>query len=395
MNIQANSKVTPQHLQRLAYLYIRQSTLRQVVENTESTKRQYALRQQAIALGWSEESIVVIDCDQAQSGATAGPRDGFQRLVAEVGLGKAGIVMGLEVSRLARNCADWHALMEICALTGSLILDQDGLYDPSHFNDRLVLGLKATMSEAELHILKARLRGGILSKAQRGELKMLLPIGLVYDLADRVGLDPDQQIQQALRLFFSTFARTGSATATVRYFRQQDLLFPRRVRVGPRRGQVVWGPLLHSRALQALHNPRYSGTFAFGRIRCVKDSQGHVVHHKLPRAQWPIVIPDIHPGYLTFKQYEANLERLRANAQANGADRRNGPPREGPALLQGLAICGRCGERMTVRYHSRHGQLLPDYLCQRAGIEKAAPICQHIPGSTIDQAIGQLLLETA
>jgi DNA invertase Pin-like site-specific DNA recombinase len=394
MNLEAGTKVTHQHLQRQAYLYIRQSTLRQVIENTESTKRQYALRQRAIALGWPEEPIEVIDCDQAQSGATAAPRDGFQKLVAGVGLGKAGIVMGLEVSRLTRNCADWHALMEICALTSTLILDQDGLYDPSHFNDRLILGLKATMSEAELHILKARLRGGILSKAQRGELKMLLPIGLVYDLTDQVRLDPDQQIQEALRLFFNTFERTGSATGTVKYFRQHQLLFPRRVRGGACHGQVVWGPLLHSRALQALHNPRYSGAFAFGRIHCVKDGQGHVVRHKLPREQWPIVIPEVHPGYLTFKQYEANLERLRANAQANGAERRKGPPREGPALLQGLAICGRCGERMSVRYHCRHGQVVPDYLCQRAGIEKATPIFQHIPGSAVDQAISQLLLET-
>lgn len=394
MNLESGSKVTQQHLQRLAYLYIRQSTLRQVIENTESTKRQYALRQRAIALGWAEERIEVIDCDQAQSGATAGPRDGFRKLVAEVGLGKAGIVMGLEVSRLARNCADWHALMEICAVTSTLILDQDGLYNPCDFNDRLVLGFKATMSEAELHILRARLRGGILNKAQRGELKMLLPIGLVYDLTDHVRLDPDQQIQEALRLFFNTFERTGSASATVKYFRQHQLLFPRRVRAGPHYGQVLWGPLLHSRALQALHNPRYSGAFAFGRIHCVKDGQGQVIRHKLPREQWPIVIPEMHPGYLTFKQYETNLERLRANAQANGGERKKGPPREGPALLQGLAICGRCGERMTVRYHYRHGLVVPDYLCQRAGIEKAAAICQHIPGGAVDQAISQLLLET-
>jgi DNA invertase Pin-like site-specific DNA recombinase len=198
----AESKVTPEHLKRAAYLYVRQSTLRQVLENTESTQRQYALRKRAAVLGWPEESIVVIDCDLGQSGASAAGREGFQHLVAEVGLGKAGIVLGLEVSRLARNCADWHRLLEICALTGTLIPDEDGLYEPSHYNDRLLLGLKGTMSEAELHVLRARLQGGILSKARRGELKMPLPAGLVYDELDRVCLDPDRQVQESLRHFF-------------------------------------------------------------------------------------------------------------------------------------------------------------------------------------------------
>jgi DNA invertase Pin-like site-specific DNA recombinase len=206
--LNSNSKITPGHLKKRAYLYIRQSTLRQVFENTESTQRQYALRQRAIVLGWPAEHIEIIDCDQGQSGASTAEREGFQKLVTEVGLGNAGIVMGLEVSRLARNCADWHRLLEICALSGTLILDEDGLYDPCHFNDRLLLGLKGTMSEAELHVLKARLRGGILSKAQRGELKMPLPVGLVYDPAQRVVLDPDKQLQSTLRHFFETFRRT-------------------------------------------------------------------------------------------------------------------------------------------------------------------------------------------
>jgi DNA invertase Pin-like site-specific DNA recombinase len=197
----AESKVTAEHLQRAAYLYIRQSSLHQVLENTESTERQYALRRRAVVLGWPQERIVVIDHDQGQSGASASDREGFQRLVADVGLGRAGIVMGLEVSRLARNCADWHRLLEICALSRTLILDEDGLYDPAHYNDRLLLGLKGTMSEAELHVLKARLVGGVLNKAQRGELKMPLPIGLVYDDDGRVVLDPDQQVQQSLRVF--------------------------------------------------------------------------------------------------------------------------------------------------------------------------------------------------
>lgn len=258
----SDSKVTAEHLKRTAYLYIRQSTLRQVFENTESTHRQYGLRQRAIALGWPEERIVVIDCDQAQSGDSAVARDGFQNLVGQVGLvglGRAGLVMGLEVSRLARNCADWHHLMQICALTGTLILDQDGLYDPSDFNDRLVLGLKATMSEAELHILRSRLRGRIVSKAKRGELKMPLPIGLVYDPAQRVMLDPDRQVQESLRLFFETFRRCGSACSTVATFRKEGLKFPRHAQAGS--GEVIWEQLRHGIALRTLRNPRYAGAF--------------------------------------------------------------------------------------------------------------------------------------
>src|SRR6201993_4223358 len=219
MTSDTHQKVKAAHLQRNAYLYIRQSTLRQVFENTESTKRQYALRQNAVALGWPLDRIIVIDSDLGQSGASAADREGFQRLVTEVSLGRAGIVLGLEVSRLARNSMDWHRLLEICALSDTLILDEDGTYDPAHFNDRLLLGLKGTMSEAELHVLKARLRGGILSRARRGELKQMVPVGFVHDAQDRVILDPDAQVQGAVRLFFETFKRTGSCLAAVKEFR--------------------------------------------------------------------------------------------------------------------------------------------------------------------------------
>jgi DNA invertase Pin-like site-specific DNA recombinase len=201
---ESHQKVTAHHLARSAYLYVRQSTMRQVVENTESTERQYALRQRAVALGWPIDSVVVIDTDLGQSGASATDREGFQKLVAEVGMGRAGIVLGLEVSRLARNSTDWHRLLEICALSDTLILDEDGIYDPAHFNDRLLLGLKGTMSEAELHVLRARLRGGLINKARRGELRCRLPVGLVYDSAGRVALDPDKQVQESVRLFFQT-----------------------------------------------------------------------------------------------------------------------------------------------------------------------------------------------
>src|SRR5437667_7758836 len=231
-------KVQAQHLERAAYLYIRQSSMRQVLENTESTKRQYALRGRAVSLGWREDQIIVIDSDQGESGASATWREGFQRLVTDVGMGRAGIVMGLEVSRLARNNADWHRLLEICALADTLILDEDGVYDPANFNDRLVLGLKGTMSEAELHVLKARLRGGILNKARRGELRCRLPVGLVYDTAGHVVFDPDAEVQAAMRLIFETFDRTGSAMQTAKLFGEQGLRFPRRIRKGLHKAEL-------------------------------------------------------------------------------------------------------------------------------------------------------------
>jgi DNA invertase Pin-like site-specific DNA recombinase len=393
MNPDAPSKVTAAHLKRDAYLYVRQSTLRQVLENTESTQRQYALRQRAVALGWLLERIIVIDDDQGQSGASAEHRKGFQQLVAEVGMGRAGIVLGLEVSRLARNNSDWHRLLEICALTETLILDEDGIYDPTHFNDRLLLGLKGTMSEAELHVLRGRLQGGIRSKARRGELRMSLPIGFVYDTDGHVGLDPDQQVRQALHTFFRAYQHTGAATATVKYFRQQGLMFPRRPRDGIHSGQLVWGPLAHSQALQVLRNPRYAGVFVFGRSRTHQTTDGRRYQKRLPQEQWHTLLPNAHPGFISWDQYQQNQRRLRECALAYGQDHRKSPPGEGPALLQGLVVCGRCGQRMTVRYHTRTRGLYPRYLCQRAGIEHGTRICQSIGGVGLDEAIGELLIQ--
>jgi DNA invertase Pin-like site-specific DNA recombinase len=317
-------KVSAEHLARTAYLYVRQSTLRQVQTNTESTERQYALRQRAVQLGWSSDQIVVIDTDQGQSGASSTDREGFQRLVADVGLGKAGIVLGLEVSRLARNNADWHRLLEICALSRTLICDEDGLYDPADFNDRLLLGLKGTMSEAELHFIRARLQGGILSKARRGELPMPLPVGLVEDPAGKVVLDPDAGVQRAIRHLFDTFARAGSARAVVQAFNRDGLLFPARVRIGERKGEIVWAPLTHWRVLRTLHNPRYAGAFAYGQRRTRKTADGKTTTRAVPREEWTL-IPDSHPGYLTFEQYE---QRDRARHRS---DRRPGPRRLRPA----------------------------------------------------------------
>ncbi len=389
----AHQKVNAGHLKRNAYLYVRQSTLRQVFENTESTKRQYGLRQHAVALGWPVERIIVIDSDLGQSGASAVDREGFQKLVTEVGLGKAGIVLGLEVSRLARNSTDWHRLLEICALADTLILDEDGVYDPSHFNDRLLLGLKGTMSEAELHVLRARLQGGILNKARRGELECPLPVGFLYNAQHQPVLDPDKQVQESIRFFFDTFRRCGSACAVVRAFRQKGLLFPRRLKKGPNKGDLVWAELPHSRTLHLLHNPRYTGAFVYGRSRTRPNPDGSTSYTRLPREQW-MLFKNAHSGYISWEQYEENLLRLRENAQAIGADRRKSPPREGPALLQGMVVCGRCGSRMTVRYHTRQGRLIPDYVCQRDGVEHAIAICQHVVGEHIDKAVGQLLVES-
>ena len=394
MSAETASKVTASHLARTAYLYVRQSTLRQVLNNTESTQRQYALRQRAVALGWAAEQVVVIDCDQGQSGASAADREGFQHLVAEVGMGRAGIVLGLEVSRLARNNADWHRLLEICALAGTHICDEDGLYDPAEFNDRLLLGLKGTMSEAELHFIRARLRGGQLAKARRGELEMALPVGLVYDPAGKVVLDPDAGVQHAIAHLFATFARTGSARAVVQAFAAEGLSFPLRVRTGAHKGELAWQPLRHWRVLRTLHNPRYAGAFVYGRRQEARTADGRRTFREVPRDQWVALIPDAHPGYITWERFETNQSLLAANAAAHGTDRAAGPAREGPALLQGMVICGRCGRRMTVRYHHRRGVDIPDYQCIGESIQGGGPRCQTVPGAGVDAAIAQLLLDT-
>ncbi len=333
-------------------------------------------------------------CDQGHSGASAADREGFQRLVADVSMGRAGIVLGLECSRLARNNADWHRLLEICALTDTLICDEDGLYDPADFNDRMLLGLKGTLSEAELHFIRARLRGGQLSKARRGELPMMLPVGLVYDPAGKVVLDPDAGVQHAMRYLFSTFARTGSARAVVQTFRAEGLRFPGRIRTGPHKGELSWTPLRHDRVLRVLHNPRYAGEFVYGRLRQRPGPNGRLRVERLPRDQWTALIPDTHPGYITWETFELNQKLLAANAQAHGAERTTGPAREGSALLQGLAICGRCGCRMTVHYHQKSGTEIPGYRCMRAAIRDGVAPCASVPGATIDLAIGQLLLDT-
>ena len=386
-------KVTASHLKRDAYLYVRQSTPRQVIEHAESTQRQYALRDRAIDAGWPAERVRIIDCDLGKSGSSAATRDGFQELVSEVALGKAGIVMGLEVSRLARNSADWHRLIELCALTATLILDEDGIYDPAGFNDRLLLGLKGTMSEAELHILKARMRGGQLNKARRGELEMGPPVGLIYRPDGTIDLDPDAQVQGALRLVFETFERTGSAMRTVRLFHEQGILFPRRLRTGVSKGELRWALPQHARILQVLHNPRYAGAFVYGRTRTRRLPDGGTSVIRIPKSEWQFVMPGMHPGYIDWDCFEANQRRLADNARAYGGERRSGPPREGPALLQGRVLCGLCGARMGVHYSQEHGQTVPLYVCQDTLVRRGGKVCQTVPGKVVDPAISGLLVE--
>jgi DNA invertase Pin-like site-specific DNA recombinase len=388
----AAEKVTADHLRRDAYLYVRQSTLRQVLHNTTSTQRQYELRQRAVALGWPARQIVVIDDDLGRSGATTDGRQAFQRLVADVGMGKAGIVLGLEVSRLARNNADWHRLLEICALTETLILDEDGLYDPCAFNDRLLLGLKGQMRGRAAPAARPAARRGAVQGPPRRARRT--PAG-------RLGLRPRRQRRPRPR-------RRGAAghPLPVRHLRSH--------RLGPRHGQGLhrrgpavprarayraeqapaWTPLRHHRVLQILHNPRYAGAFVFGRRKQRKTADGTVRSQMQPRDQWLALIPDAHPGYISWDQFEANQTRLAQAAQAHGDDRRASPPREGPALLQGIAICGRCGDRMTVRYHTRGDHVVPSYVCQRKGISTATPTCTSVTGDTVDQAIATLLLDT-
>ena len=393
INVQQNA-ITAEHLQRDAYLYVRQSSVRQVYEHAESTKRQYALADRAVALGWQREHIITIDNDLGQSGSSAVNRDGFKKLVAEVGMGHAGIVIGIEVSRLARNSSDWHRLLEICALTETLILDEDGVYDPNAFNDRLVLGLKGTMSEAELHYLKARMWGGRLAKAKRGELRTPLPVGFVYDEEDNVTFDPDRHVQQVIRTFFEVFSQKRSARSTMLHFHENHIHFPSLLLRGPRKGEIVWGPFLYTRAIQILHNPRYAGIFSYGKMKTRRTADGTMKYLQIPQESWHAFIRDAHAGYLSYEQWQHNQHILEQNAQSYAADKRTGPPREGPALLQGIILCGVCGRRMHVHYRSRSRKLEGNYLCGQYARNRGLAPCQWVVGKAVDTAVSELLLQS-
>ena len=334
---QQTLKVRPDHLTRTAVIYVRQSTLLQVRENSGSTTRQYDLVKRAHDLGWERAAIQVIDQDQGQSGSSTIGRDGFQLLVAEVGLGHVGAVLSLEVSRLARSCSDWYRLLEICALTDTLVIDEEGVYDPGLYNDRLLLGFKGTMSEAELHWLHQRLQGGKLTKAEQGHLRFRLPSGLVYDPVGRVVLDPDEAVQEAIRLVFTLFEQTNSALAVVSHFAKHQLLFPTRQWGGARAGELEWVRLCHGRVLDVLHSPLYAGAYVYGRTQ----TRRHALPGEEPRIKgrtrrvkqedWPIVLLDRHPGYISWEQFCRNQQQLADNQNTPAAAHR-GAVREGPSL---------------------------------------------------------------
>jgi len=336
------AKISEQHRRRRAVVYVRQSTLAQVAHNLESAARQYALRERAVELGWPPQAVVVVDGDTGRSGASSEGRIGFKELVAEVGLGQVGLILALEVSRFARSSADWHQLLELCALTGTLIADQDGIYSPADFNDRLLLGLKGTMSEAELHLIRARLQGGLRNKASRGELRMHLPVGLERDDEGAIVLSLDEQVRAAIEHVFALWNRLGSARQVVAELIDGGQKLPRR-RVGERR--IRWVRATYGAVHDFLTNPAYAGAFVYGRTREEKrvgpDGRVRVKSVDVPLEQWTVCLPEHHPGYVSWEDYLATRERLRANARPRGEG--GGAAREGAALLQGLLRCGRCG----------------------------------------------------
>lgn len=385
-------KVKACHLQRLALVYVRQSSLAQVEQNRESTRRQYALTERAAALGWPAERISVVDEDLGLSGASTDQRTGFARMTAAVALAHVGVILGLEVSRLARNNADWYRLLDLCALTDTLIGDADGLYHPSHFNDRLLLGLKGTMSEAELHVLRARLDGGIRNKAARGELRRGLPVGFVWGDADgEVRLHPDQSVASALRAVFTRFAEFGSARRVWLWFRSEGLSLPMRLHA---HDPIAWVAPTYTAIHQVLTNPVYAGAYVYGRTRCERfvDAQGHIKQRirQLPRQEWSVLIEQHHQGYIDWATFEANQARLDANTHPQ-PHQASGAVREGSALLQGLAACGHCGRKLHTHYRGRHQT--PGYHCSNKGIVEGRGVyCLNVGGVQIDEAVSAALL---
>jgi DNA invertase Pin-like site-specific DNA recombinase len=386
--IMMTSKITDQHLSRTACIYIRQSTQGQVRFNQESTERQYNLKNKAQALGWSPEKIRVLDRDLGHSATTN--REDFNTLVSDVVMGQVGAIFSLEASRLARSNKEWYRLLEMCAITGTLVIDEDGCYGAAEFNDSLVLGLKGTFAQAELHIIRARLHGGKLNKARKGELKFPLPVGYVYE-GNEIALDPDQEVQGAVRTVFELFQREGTAFAAVECFNELGLRFPRRSWGGAWDGKLIWGRLTHSRVIGMLANPTYAGTYVYGRYQSCKQitptGEIHTQVRCMPEDQWRVTIPGHHPAYITQEQYHANRQRLQANR--TNTEVLAGPAREGLCLLQGLLLCGTCGRRIGVRY-TGNGGIYPMYQCVWRHREAlAAHACVSVPSKLPDTAIAE------
>ena len=388
------SKVRPSHTQRAAFVYIRQSSPAQVEYNRESTARQYALVEKACALGWAKEQVIVIDQDLGLSGSGSVKRSGFAHMTAEVALGHVGIVLGLEVSRLARNNADWYRLLDLCGITDTLIGDSDGVYHPALFNDRLVLGLKGTMSEAELHILRARLDGGIRNKAARGELRRGLPVGFVWGEADgEVRFHPDEAVVSTIRTVFSKFTELGSVRKVWLWFRSQGLSFPLRAHM---KSEIRWVAPTYTALHHVLSSPVYAGAYAYGKSRHQRyvDAQGMLRRRTrhLPMAEWSVLLPEHHPGFIDWATFQANHARIDTNIHPQ-PHQAGGAVREGAALLQGLARCGKCGRRLHTHYRGRNSS--PGYHCAGKDIVQGRGVyCLNVGGVQIDQAVVEAFLRT-
>ncbi|MDP9179427.1 MAG: recombinase family protein [Gemmatimonadota bacterium] len=393
-----NSKIQAHHRQKMACVYLRQSTMAQVYHHQESTNRQYALKDRALELGWPPDQIRVLDADLGQSGTQMNNRQDFKTLVAEVSLEKVGAVFALEASRLSRSCSDWHRLLEICSLTGTLIVDADGCYDPADFNDQLLLGLKGTMSQAELHFIRARLQGGKRNKAHRGELRFPLPVGYVYgDEPGSVLFDPDTEVHNAVRLVFTLFRQTGSAYGVVRHFLQHNLSFPRRAYGGVWNGKIIWGKLQHGRVLGLLSNPSYAGAYVFGRYRGAKSisPEGQIRSRvqRLPIDSWLVLIQEHHPGYINWDDYLENQQMLEQNQTNQLEQCSSGAAREGRALLQGLLLCGHCGRGLSPRY-TGNGGIYPVYECTRRQTDtRYSAECVRIQADLMDKTVSDRVLE--
>jgi DNA invertase Pin-like site-specific DNA recombinase len=386
-------KLTVSHLRRQAFVYVRQSTQAQLERNTESTTRQYALVERAIELGFTREQVVVIDEDLGISGSGLSDRSGFARLAAEVALGHAGLVLGLEVSRLARNNVDWYRLLDLCGVTDTLIGDADGLYHPGSFNDRLLLGLKGTMSEAELHVLRARLEGGIRSKAARGELRRGLPVGFVWGEEDgEVLIDPDEAVAGAIRTIFSRFGELGSVRQVWLWIRREGVKFPMR-RFGH---EIQWVTPTYHQIHSVLENPVYAGAYAYGKTRRERFVDEHGQPRKrmrrVPQGEWEVLIWEHHEGFIDKASFEANRARIAGNTRPR-ANEAGGAVREGQALLQGIAVCARCGRKLKVHYQGRRGHQSPAYHCPSSIlVEDRGQWCLRIGGGLIDQAVAEAVL---
>jgi DNA invertase Pin-like site-specific DNA recombinase len=389
------SQVTTGHRAKLAYIYVRQSTAGQVRQHQESTELQYRLVDRAAAFGWPKERIEVIDDDLGKSGTSSDGRGGFQRLIAEIGLGKAGLVLSLDASRLARNNHDWHQLLELCSLFGVLIADGERVYDPCAYHDRLLLGLSGIMSEAELHQIKLRLHQGERQKAARGELKLPLPAGLAHGRDGRISFNPDEEVQARLLHLFAKFRELRSAKAVMRHFREANLLLPVRPLAGPSPHDVVWQPASNARILQVLKNPAYAGAYVYGRRRRMpigrRSGSQRCATEAVAIQDWPVCLKDAFPGYIDWEEFMANQQRLADNLNRYEANR-HGVPRRGSALLQGIAICGRCGRRMGLHYSGPHGSY-PVYVCRADQHQHGGPRCQEVRALGVDAAVERLLLE--